>query len=109
MQEGSRRLAADSCLGCVCACVSQLPVWKMSSYRHDVHINSRNATVPQGATGDCTHWCMPGVVETWVKMLAALMRAHHAHPNLHDQATAEASRLNGIIAAPPAGWIGPGA
>jgi hypothetical protein len=55
--------------------VLQLPVWEMSAQRADAHTRY-----------ECTHWCQPGPLSTWIIMLQHLL---HAQP---PQAVAWTSR-----------------
>ena len=42
--------------------VQQLPIWELSAQRPDAH-----------PAYECTHWCQPGPVSTWVIMLQHLL------------------------------------
>ena len=46
--------------------VLQLPIWEMSAQRADAHTRY-----------ECTHWCQPGPLSTWIIMLQHLL---HAQP-----------------------------
>lgn len=55
-----------------------LDVAAMSEYRADAHpsvwLGSKDAHVVWGQ--DCLHWCLPGLPDTWVDILAALVLKH---------------------------------
>ena len=44
--------------------VHRLPIWSVTAPRFDAH-NPR----------ECTHWCLPGVPDVWVRLLYALLKA----------------------------------
>lgn len=50
----------------------------MSEFRADAHpslwLGSKDAHLLWGQ--DCLHWCLPGVPDTWVDMLAAMVSRH---------------------------------
>lgn len=55
-----------------------LDVAAMSEYRADAHpsvwLGSKDAHMVWGQ--DCLHWCLPGLPDTWVDILAALVLKH---------------------------------
>ncbi|XP_058097315.1 protein trichome berefringence-like 7 [Magnolia sinica] len=54
--------------------VTILPVTSMGAFRSDAHVGkwSDNPSVP-----DCSHWCLPGVPDTWNELLFAYLQAKH--------------------------------
>jgi hypothetical protein len=42
----------------------RLPIWSLTAPRFDAHIPN-----------ECTHWCLPGVPDVWVRLLYALLKA----------------------------------
>jgi hypothetical protein len=50
--------------------VTILHVTSMSAFRSDGHVGrwSDNPSVP-----DCSHWCLPGVPETWNQLLFSFL------------------------------------
>lgn len=52
----------------------------MSALRRDGHpsvyvrsLTEEEAQHPEGHSTDCSHWCLPGVPDTWNEMLYALL------------------------------------
>jgi hypothetical protein len=60
--------------------VSMLNVTQMTAQRKDGHLSvylSPSGPVPRNKQ-DCSHWCLPGVPDTWNELLYALVMGRHA-------------------------------
>lgn len=59
--------------------VKYLNITKLSEYRRDAHptVYSRKRKLSMekkmGLSGDCSHWCLPGLPDTWNRLLYALL------------------------------------
>jgi hypothetical protein len=73
------------------AWVLRLPIWAMSAQRADAH-----------TLIECTHWCQPGPVSTWVIMLQHLLQAQPP-PESTDGAAMSVTLYNH----PPPPWPSP--
>ncbi|GFP79990.1 protein trichome birefringence [Phtheirospermum japonicum] len=74
----------DNSLRKVKSPVSYLNVTKMTNYRHDAHPSSYrkpNTTEEEKRDfqthQDCSHWCLPGVPDTWNQLLFAQLLLSH--------------------------------
>ncbi|KAF5941513.1 hypothetical protein HYC85_019155 [Camellia sinensis] len=61
--------------------VFYLNITKMTDYRKDGHPSIFRLPKPQNSAGtiqDCSHWCLPGVPDSWNELLyATLLLSHH--------------------------------
>lgn len=56
--------------------VNILNVTYMTEFRKDGHPSShREPGTPANAPQDCSHWCLPGVPDTWNQLLYAQLLA----------------------------------
>lgn len=58
--------------------VTLLHVTPLGAFRSDAHVGtwSDNPSVP-----DCSHWCLPGVPDTWNELLFSFLLSHHQEPS----------------------------
>lgn len=51
-------------------------IYRLSQARADAHMGSGSSSggsFPSSAKGDCSHWCVPGLPNTWVDLLFSAM------------------------------------
>ncbi|KAL0457468.1 UNVERIFIED_CONTAM: protein trichome birefringence-like 4 [Sesamum latifolium] len=73
-------IALESVLSKMKTPVVFLNITKMTDYRKDGHpsiFKQSASTIRQGMFQDCSHWCLPGVPDSWNQLLYAVLLKSH--------------------------------
>lgn len=51
-----------------------MDIYKLSNFRADAHQGSGLGDSPLKIRRDCSHWCIPGLPNTWVDILYSMIK-----------------------------------